>query len=134
MAEWLSWLADLFIPIPLQVTPGLAPDWVETALQDRTIFTGQFAVYGQDGSILYTLPGRIVKWRAFPTDVYIFRPPADLRSLPHGPCLQLVSPGSHWYKLHWEKPARSFETSLAYVEDLLSQIPTHRLQSLSNRR
>jgi hypothetical protein len=64
-----------------------------------------------------------MEWQQFPTDVYLFNPPLALRRHPcKGACFQLVQPHSRWFKLHWERPARTFEESRAYVEDLLAQV------------
>ncbi|MFQ5854605.1 MAG: hypothetical protein ACE5LU_03025 [Anaerolineae bacterium] len=35
--------------------------------------------------------------------------------------LFLVAPGSSWFKLHWERPARDFDASRAYVEQILDE-------------
>lgn len=105
-----------------------AAEWVCRYLSDRVEYRGAFAVYDPAGDLLYSLDGLIIEWRGCPTDVYVHHPPAELRRLPEGPCLQLV--GDDWFKLHWQRPARSFEQSRAYVEDMLAQMPRRVLYRL----
>lgn len=105
-----------------------AAEWLCRRFSDRVEYRGEFAVYDPAGDLLYSLDGLIIEWRGCPTDVYVHHPPVEMRSLPAGPCWQLVGDG--WFKLHWQRPARSFEQSRAYVEDMLAQIPRRVLYRL----
>jgi hypothetical protein len=101
--------------------PRLAPDWIVRNLQTHREYLGLFALADQDGRILAKLPGRVFEWIGLPTEVYIYDPPIQLRQHHHGRCLQLLTPGSKWFKLHWEKPARTFDQARAYMEQLMEE-------------
>ncbi|GEM_PF-7072774 len=96
-------------------------EWGVEEKRNCRIYQGWFVIYDVDGRVLYEVRGRIVEWPGLPTDVYLRDPPAELRDHMKGPCLQLVSPDKPWFKLHWEKPARDFAESRAYVERLLDE-------------
>jgi hypothetical protein len=98
------------------------PDWQVEHSGPSTIYTGFFSVYERGGIPRLTLQGRIVEWPGLPTDVYVYDPPLKLRQHKHGSCLQLLRPGDAWFKLHWQKPARTFTQSCAYIEQLLAEI------------
>jgi len=100
---------------------GLAPAWHSQSHRDYQEYTGAFLLYGFDGKVKCQLPGKIIEWRGLPVDVYIFDPPMQLRKHEHGRCLQLLTPGSLWFKLHWEKPAKQFDEARAYVEQILAE-------------
>lgn len=114
---------------PAAVGAGVAPAWRCQRQLDRTIYSGEFVIFDPAGNLLFSLPGRVVEWNKFATDVYLYNPPMELRRLPEGPCWQLINRDG-WFKLHWQRPARSFEESLAYVEDMLNQIPRRILYRL----
>ncbi len=96
-------------------------EWTIEHRDNCTVYTGAFAIYNARGRLLRQVRGRVVEWPGMPAEVYLCNPPPELRRHTHGPCLQLIAPGSSWFKLHWEKPARDFDTSRAYVEQLLDE-------------
>jgi hypothetical protein len=98
---------------------GTAAEWTVRKHEFCREYQGTFAIYGQGGKPLVQIPGRVVEWNGLPVDVYLFNPPCALRRHPHGRCLQLLMPNSRWFKLHWERPARSFDQARAYVEKLM---------------
>jgi len=100
----------------------IPPEWQVEKSGTSIIYTGFFAVYDRGGIPRLTLQGRIVEWPGLPTDVYVYDPPVKLRQHKHGSCLQLLRPGDAWFKLHWQKPARTFTQSCAYIEQLLTEI------------
>jgi hypothetical protein len=119
-----NWLERIFSPgrpdrLPVRCSPEIH-EWRAEYRRSSIVFSGDFAVYRPGGVALCRFPGRIVVWPGQPTDVYIYNPPAEIRSLPEGPCFQLVSPGEMWFKLHWERPACTFEESRAHVERILN--------------
>ena len=103
------------------------PNWKVDQHFDFCIYLGMYIVFRSGGYILYQTPGKIVVYPQRPTDVYIYNPPPKVRRLPQGPCLQLVSPQNIWFKLHWDRPAYTFEESCAYIESLLNQVPARDL-------
>ena len=105
----------------LRGKPDLA-EWVTERRGSSTIHTGFFAVYRIGGQPLLTVRGRVVEWQGLPTDVYLYNPPTALRKHPHGACLQLLKPGDAWFKLHWQKPARDFGETCAYIQQLLHEV------------
>jgi|WetSurMetagenome_2_1015567.scaffolds.fasta_scaffold522850_2 hypothetical protein len=99
----------------------IAPEWEVRKHRDCVEYSGIFAVYGSQGKMLSRVFGLVIEWRGLPVDVYIFNPRRSLRRHPHGRCLQLLKPGSRWYKLHWERPAKTFDEARAYIEQILAE-------------
>jgi len=97
------------------------PDWEVEEQHHCRIYRGGFVIYDAHGRVLRHVPSSIVEWPGLSTDVYLRDPPIQLRRHPKGSCLQLVSPHGPWFKLHWERPARDFKDSRAYVEQLLDE-------------
>ena len=132
----IEWFADTSLsgvqkPGAILCSPT-ALEWKIERRSNSIVYTGDYIIYRPGGVALCRLPGRIVEWPGLPTDVYIYDPPPEIRRLSEGPCLQLVTPGGSWFKLHWEKPGRTFEESRAHVERMLSQLPTRVLVRLYN--
>jgi hypothetical protein len=109
------------VPSYEEVERPSVPAWRAECRDDCTIYSGVFVVFGARGHPVWRVPGRIVEWPRLPTDVYIWNPPRAVKQHPKGSCLQLVRPNDSWFKLHWERPAQSFEASRAYVEQLLGE-------------
>ena len=84
-------------------------------------YLGRFLVYDQAGLISDYVRGRIDCRDGHSAEVYLYDPPAYLKKHSHGRCLQLLSPGSGWFKLHFEKPAYSFADAYSFVELLLTE-------------
>ena len=101
--------------------PVTAPAWHVEHRDNCTVYRGPFVIYSARGQLLWQVWGRIVEWPGLPAEVYSCDPPSELRQHLKGPCLQRMGPGSSWFKLHWEKPARDFDSSRAYVEQLLDE-------------
>src|SRR5262249_10836925 len=122
MDSWWSILKQWFSPAPASPAATAADAQWEVEEQDCCrIYRGKFVIYGAPGQAVCCVPARIIEWPGLPTDVYLRNPPCELRRHAKGPCLQLVSPDGPWFKLHWEKPARDFGDSRAYVEQLLDE-------------
>ena len=105
----------------VQCNPGIAPDWRVQSSGGARIYDGVFILIGGAGEVGLSLVGRVVEWEGLPVDVYVFDPPLRLRQHHHGRCLQLLKPDSLWFKLHWERPAKTFDQARAYVEQLLTE-------------
>jgi hypothetical protein len=99
-----------------------SPEWEVEERGASTIYTGFFTVRDHRGRPYLSVRGRVVEWQGLPADVYLYDPPSLLRKHPHGPCLQLLRPGDAWFKLHWQRPARDFGATYAYVEQLLHEV------------
>lgn len=106
---------------PIICGPKTAPPWQVYSHVSHREYHGSFTLIGQRGETLVEIPGRVVEWPRLPVDVYIFNPPPSLRQHRHGHCFQLIAPASRWFKLHWEKPAKTFDQARAYVELLMSE-------------
>ena len=84
-------------------------------------YRGAFVCFEAHGTRRVTITGRVVEWDGLAADVYLHNPPSLLRQHPHGRCLQLVDPRSGWFKMHWQKPARTFDQARAYVEGMMNE-------------
>ncbi len=127
IVEIYCWVLELasklvrFVRWQLQLNAGV-PDWyVEDRISSK-VYNGFFVIYDNWHLPKKSVRGRVVEWPNLPTDVYIYDPPAALRGHPHGSCLQLLTPGDAWFKLHWQKPARNFAETCAYIEQLLDEV------------
>jgi len=101
--------------------PGIVPAWDVREVESRREYEGKFVLVGRHGEILAHVQGLVVHWPGLPVDVYVHDPPEALRRHRHGSCLQLLKPDARWFKLHWEKPAQTFDQARAYVEQLLAE-------------
>ena len=106
--DWECWWRRLF-----------APAWRAVSNDRHTTYAGEYAIWDPGRGRPLKVRGEIVEWPGLGTEVYLFDPPAMLRHHPHSACLQLVQPGSKWFKLHWTRPGRTFAASKAYVEQML---------------
>lgn len=111
LARFRSWFSE--------PTHAKVPEWQVEQRRDGTVYSGFFVLSKVGGQVSQQIQGRIVERPGLPTEVYICCPPPELRQHPKGPCLQLVSPNSSWFRLHWEQPAYDFDSSRAYIERLL---------------
>lgn len=102
-------------------TPGVAPEWKLVKHPHCREYQGIFMLFGWDCPSRARIIGRVIEWPRLPVDVYLFNPPRALRNHPHGRCLQLALPNSRWFKLHWQRPARTFDEARAYVETIMSE-------------
>lgn len=96
-------------------------EWRVEGCNDQTIFNGYYLVFDRQGHIRQRVQGRIVQRIDHPADVYIYDPPPFVKAHPHGRCIQLLSPGAKWFKLHFEKPAYDFPSAYNCVENLLTE-------------
>ena len=115
-------LKELFDSVCVRSVEKVAiEDWKVELQKDCRIYRGCFVTCDTDGDVLQYVQGRVVEWPGLPPDVYLRNPPLELRQHDKGPCLQLVNSKGPWFKLHWQKPARDFDESRAYVEHLLAE-------------
>lgn len=112
-------LRRLFGPTPVRVRPGTPDLWRVERGDISTSYHGSFAASTHAKTML--IPGRVVVWAAMPTDVYLHNPPPLLMQHPKAHCLQLLRPGDLWFKLHWERAPRDFESSRAFVEQMMAE-------------
>lgn len=96
-------------------------DWIIERQGGATTLTGDFLVFDRSGRLRSRVRGRIVEWTRMPAEVYLYDPPAFAKKHRHGRCLQLLHPNDRWFKLHFEKPARDFQSAYSYVEHLLTE-------------
>jgi len=101
------------------VQPAVLTEWSVATADNRTEYSGMFYVSDPRWRQPVAVRGFIVEWPGLPTDVYLFDPPEMLRQHRHGPCLQLLKPDQQWFRLHWAKPALTFEQSRYCVEQMM---------------
>ena len=116
-----SWNLKVQPTKPVKCRPGIAPLWSMQELGSRSQYDGVFMLFGERGQVLAQMVGCVVGWNGLPIDVYVYDPPLALRRHRHGRCLQLLQPAERWFKLHCEKPARTFDEARAYVEQLMAE-------------
>lgn len=96
-------------------------DWIEDRSRGYRAFRGRFLIYDRAGELRDYVRGEIVFRNGRTAEVYIFDPPLYLNKHRHGRCMQLLTPDSKWFKLHFEKPAHSFGDAYTFVEHLLTE-------------
>ena len=96
-------------------------DWLEDESQGYQAFHGRFLIFDRAGNLRDYVRGQIAFRDRRTADVYIFDPPFYLSKHRHGRCMQLLTPESKWFKLHFEKPAFSFTDAYMFVEHLLTE-------------
>lgn len=96
-------------------------DWRRERIDGRESFSGWFLVYDRRGTITTHVPGRIVQRDPSVAEVYLYDPPWFVLKHKHGRCMQLLTPGDKWFKLHFDKPASNFAEAYTYVEHLLTE-------------
>ena len=95
------------------------PAWNILATERNVRYTGEYAVWDRRRHRGVIVKGSVIEWPGLGTEVYLYDPPEVLRRHEHGACLQLLRPGDKWFYLHWARPARTFQESRAYVEQML---------------
>jgi hypothetical protein len=93
--------------------------WTVTRERNRRSFAGLFHAHDSQWKRPMLVRGLVHEYPGLPAEVYLFDPPPLLRRHPHGSCLQLVSPSTRLFRLHWTKPPRTFEQSRAFVEQMM---------------
>jgi hypothetical protein len=126
MADWFVHFFEVVLrafgaPAAPQASEQMDRGWRVERAARWTLYEGDFQIFRPGGGLREHVRGRIIEWQGLPTDVYLQNPPAALRTHRHGMCLQLCDPADGWFKLHWERPPRDFDTSRAYVEQLLDE-------------
>jgi hypothetical protein len=111
----------LWRPQPIEVGPSPVTNWKMEQCPNCRVYTGHFVLFTHCGEAVARFAGQIVEWPGLPVDVYIEDPPTELRKHEHGCCFQLAKPNSSRFKLHWARPARSFEEAEAYMLQLLEE-------------
>jgi hypothetical protein len=102
--------------------PGQAAVWLHERSGVTARYSGEFAIYGEEGVVLFKIPGYIVELPGLPTEAYLHNPPKWLRSHRHGPCLQLVEPPENlWFKMHFTMPPRTFDEARSHIEMILAE-------------
>lgn len=133
LRRWLQEIRGWLTSNAWVATP-VAPRWESFVHDNRTVYCGAFGVYSARGQLLWQVRGCVVERASRPTDVYLWNPPPALREHTKGHCLQLLKPGSLWFRLHWARPAHDFDTSRAYVEQLLGEAVGNTGITASNSR
>lgn len=90
--------------------------WTRTAENGNEIFEGVYRV----GTRAFR--GRVIaerRGRRF--TAYIYDPPPEIKSHPHGRCFQKAGFGDRWFILHWARPARSTDDAIIYMERILDE-------------
>ena len=116
-----SWIHRHLHPGPRTIRGGEAPQWIVRAQPDHREYHGTFMLFDGRGNARLHVRGVVVEWPGLPVEVFVQDPPLRLRLHRHGRCLQLLTPNGNWFKLHWQRPARSFDQARAYVEQLLDE-------------
>lgn len=106
---------------PIRIDPGSASPWNVHRGEKSVVYRGLFTVFDPSGKPIVRVAGRVVEWPGLPAEVFLFNPPKEFRLHPHGRCLQLMRPNDRWYKMHFERPARTFDQARAYIEQVLSE-------------
>lgn len=96
-------------------------DWVEDDNRGHKAFSGRFLIYDRAGCLRDYVRGQIAFRDRRNAEIYLFDPPPYLRKHRHGRCMQLLTPDSKWFRLHFEKPARSFGDAYTFVEHMLTE-------------
>ena len=86
-----------------------------------TAYTGRFLIFDRGGAVFMRIAGRVVTRDSGTADVYIYDPPIFVKNHRHAGCLQLLTPGDRWFKLHFAKPARDFPSAYSFVEHFLTE-------------
>ena len=77
---------------------------------------GRKLLQGQDFVL-----GQIALRNQRTAEVYLYDPPLYIGKHWHGRCMQLLTPGGKWFRLHFEKPATSFGDAYTFVEHMLTE-------------
>ena len=101
------------------------PQWSAVATEQNVAYSGEYAVWDSRRRRAVTVTGYVVEWPGLAADVYLYEPPDIMRQHPHGACLQLLRPDEKWFYLHWTRPARTFQESREYVEQMLWEALHH---------
>ncbi len=114
----IVWLARLFDRETRWRRRG-RPAWKAVATERNITYSGEYVAWDSRRGHGVTVWGSVVEWPGLSTDVYLYDPPEVLRRHGHGACLQLLRPDDKWFYLHWARPARTFQESRDYVEQML---------------
>lgn len=89
--------------------------WKRNGNSRRDTYAGYYFVGNRK------FPGRIEVHglRSHTVTAYIYDPPREVKSHPHGACFQLV--GDNWFHLHWSHPARNVDDAILYMERVLDE-------------
>lgn len=106
---------------PIFCGPNIPSQWIISIRSTCREYHGHFVLFDSRGFPIVRIVGHMVEKARQPIEVYLYNPPDILRRHQHGRCLQLLHPKDLWFKLHWEKPARTFDQARAYVEELMAE-------------
>ncbi|MBK9214656.1 MAG: hypothetical protein IPM59_03515 [Chloracidobacterium sp.] len=96
-------------------------DWYQESGNAQTTFKGRFLIYDRAGNLKDHVRGMIVQRDQHVAEVYLYDPPLYISKHRHGRCMQLLTPDSKWFKLHFEKPATNFGDAYMFVEAMLTE-------------
>ena len=96
-------------------------DWVSDVRAGVKTFKGRFLIYDRSGKIKDFVSGQITFRNHRTAEIYLYDPPVYVGKHRHGSCLQLLTPGDKWFRLHFEKPAKSFGDAYTFVEHMLTE-------------
>lgn len=96
-------------------------DWYEDDSAGFKAFKGRFLIYDRAGKIQDFVLGQIALRNQRTAEVYLYDPPLYIGKHRHGRCMQLLTPGGKWFRLHFEKPASTFGDAYTFVEHMLTE-------------
>jgi hypothetical protein len=96
-------------------------DWYKDISTGYEVFTGRFLIFDRAGNLKDYVRGQITFRKAGTAEVYLYDPPVYVGKHRHGHCMQLLTPDSKWFKLHFEKPASTFGEAYMFVEHMLTE-------------
>lgn len=99
----------------------LTPTWQTRHRDGAVVHSGYYCATRRRNLLPLLVPGRIIERDGRVTDVYLGHPPAWLRVHPKYPCLQLLAPGSNWFRMHWNKSPILVDTARAFMEQMLRE-------------
>ncbi len=111
----------MFCRQPPVLVSESVPGWQVEERDNCRVYSGPFCLFNPSGRLVASIFGQVVEWPRLPAEVYVYDPPPAVRQHRHGPCFQLLSPGAAWFKVHWERPPRDFDSARAFMEELVSE-------------
>lgn len=99
----------------------ITPRWRSEQHGPDTVHTGYYWAWDLGQLRRVAVPGRIVVRDGHVAGVFVGHPPDWLRRHPKGSCLQLLAPGSEWFRMHWNRGPLLMETARAYMNDMIAE-------------
>lgn len=79
---------------------------------------GAYRIFDRRRRTWRQFDGRIIQ-QQYEFATYIADPPPEVKHHQHGHCLQLIR--TPWFRLHWNRPPKTVDDALLYVERLLDE-------------